>query len=143
MKFRRELALAAALVSLAGCSSSKTTTPTTGPASSTSASGTSSSGPSAASGAGTTVAVTETEFSIDLPSKTLQAGTYTFKVTNSGSFTHNLTVDGPGVEDKASPSLSPGDSGEVTVTLQKGTYTFYCSVDSHKEKGMDATVTVT
>jgi uncharacterized cupredoxin-like copper-binding protein len=30
----------------------------------------------------------------------------------------------------------------VTVTLQKGTYEFYCSIDSHKDKGMDDKVQV-
>jgi uncharacterized cupredoxin-like copper-binding protein len=98
---------------------------------------------SAATGTGTSVTVTESEFSIGMASKTLTAGTYTFKVTNNGSFSHNLTVDGPGVEDKASSTLSPGEDGEVTVTLQKGTYEFYCSVDSHKDKGMDVKVQVT
>lgn len=87
--------------------------------------------------------VTESEFTITLPSKTLPAGTYTFKVTNKGKFPHNLTVDGAGVEDKTSPTLAPGSAGDLTVTLQKGSYEFYCSVDGHKDKGMDLTVQVT
>jgi len=87
--------------------------------------------------------VTESEFTITLPSKTLPAGTYTFKVTNRGIFAHNLTVDGAGVQDKATPTLAPGSTGDVTVTLQKGSYEFYCSVDSHKDMGMDGTVQVT
>ena len=89
------------------------------------------------------MAVTESEFPITLPSKTLSAGTYTFKVTNQGKFAHNLTVDGAGVQDKATPTLAPGSTGDLTVTLQKGSYEFYCSVDNHKEMGMDVTVQVT
>lgn len=87
--------------------------------------------------------VTESEFTITLPSKTLSAGTYTFNVTNKGKFAHNLTVDGAGVQDKATPTLAPGSTGDVTVTLQKGSYEFYCSVDNHKGMGMDVTVQVT
>ena len=89
------------------------------------------------------MAVAESEFTITLPSKTLSAGTYTFKVTNKGKFAHNLTVDGAGVQDKATPTLAPGSTGDLTVTLQKGSYEFYCSVDGHKEMGMDVTVQVT
>ena len=87
--------------------------------------------------------VTESESKITLPSKTLSAGTYTFKVSNKGKFAHNLTVDGAGVQDKATPTIALGSTGDLTVTLQKGSYEFYCSVDSHKDMGMDVTVQVT
>ena len=63
--------------------------------------------------------VTESEFTIALPSKTLPAGTYTFTVTNKGKFAHNLTVDGAGVQDKATPTIALGSTGDLTVTLQK------------------------
>jgi hypothetical protein len=33
----------------------------------------------------------------------MKVGSYTFKVTNKGQFAHNLTIDGPGVKDKATP----------------------------------------
>jgi uncharacterized cupredoxin-like copper-binding protein len=104
--------------------------------------GSTSSAPSTATASGSSVAVTESEFSITLPSNTMKVGSYTFKVTNKGQFAHNLTIDGPGVKDKATPTLSPGSSGDVTVNLQKGTYDFYCSIDSHKDKGMDDKVQV-
>ena len=125
MRLARGLVAVAALVAMAGC----------GGASNSSA-------PSTATASGSSVAVTESEFSITLPSNTMQVGSYTFKVTNKGQFAHNLTIDGPGVEDKATPTLSPGSSGDVAVNLQKGTYEFYCSVDSHKDMGMDVKVQV-
>ena len=125
MRFAPGLVAVAALVVMAGCGGGSTTsTPSTAPAS------------------GSSVAVTESEFSITLPSNTMKVGSYTFTVNNKGQFAHNLTIDGPGVEDKATPTLSPGSSGDVTVNLQKGTYEFYCSVDSHKDKGMDDKVQV-
>ena len=125
MRFAPGLVAVAALVVMAGCGGGSTTsTPSTAPAS------------------GSSVAVTESEFSITLPSNTMKVGSYTFTVTNKGQFAHNLTIDGPGVKDKATPTLSPGSSGDVTVNLQKGTYEFYCSVDSHKDMGMDDKVQV-
>jgi uncharacterized cupredoxin-like copper-binding protein len=135
MKPRRGLILIAAAVTLASCSSGSSN-PATTTVPSTSA-GTTAAAP------GTAMTVTESEFTITLPSKTLPAGTYTFKVTNKGKFAHNLTVDGAGVQDKATPTLPPGSTGDLTVTLQKGSYEFYCSVDSHKQMGMDVTVQVT
>jgi uncharacterized cupredoxin-like copper-binding protein len=125
MRLARGLVAVAALVAMAGCGGGAT-----------------SSAPSTATTSGSSVAVTESEFSITLPSNTMKVGSYTFKVTNKGQFAHNLTIDGPGVKDKATPTLSPGSSGDVTVDLQKGTYEFYCSVDSHKDMGMDDKVQV-
>ena len=135
MKPMRGLILIAAAVTLASCSS-ESSNPANTAVPSTSASAT-------AAAPGTAMAVAESEFTITLPSKTLTAGTYTFNVTNKGKFAHSLTVDGAGVQDKATPTLAPGSTGDLTVTLQKGSYEFYCSVDSHKQMGMDVTVQVT
>ena len=135
MKPMRGLILIAAAVTLAS-RSSESSNPANTAVPSTSASAT-------AAAPGTAMAVAESEFTITLPSKTLTAGTYTFNVTNKGKFAHNLTVDGAGVQDKATPTLAPGSTGDLTVSLQKGSYEFYCSVDGHKEMGMDVTVQVT
>jgi uncharacterized cupredoxin-like copper-binding protein len=134
----------------AGCSSSKTgggaTTSSaaapTAAASSAASAPAASAGGSSGSSPATAVTVTEKEFSIQLPSNTFTAGTYTFTVHNAGQFPHNLTVDGPGVDDKASPTVGGAGTGSVTVTLQKGSYELYCSVDGHKDKGMDLHVQV-
>jgi uncharacterized cupredoxin-like copper-binding protein len=135
MKPLRGLIFIAAAVTLAGCSSpssnpATTSVPSTSPA-------------TAAAAPGTAMTVTESEFTITLPSKSLSAGTYTFKVSNKGKFAHDLVVDGPGVQDKTSAIVAPGSTGDLTVTLQKGSYEFYCSVDGHKDMGMDVTVQVT
>lgn len=93
-------------------------------------------------GGGTTVAVTETEFSIELAETTFTPGTYTFEVKNEGNFPHNLVVKGPGVDSEASPTLQGGESGQLTVTLSEGTYEVWCSVDAHRARGMDLTIDV-
>ncbi|HEU4907425.1 MAG TPA: cupredoxin domain-containing protein [Propionibacteriaceae bacterium] len=124
MKPMRGLILIDAAATLASCSS-ESSNPANTAVPSTSASAT-------AAAPGTAMAVAESEFTITLPFKILTAGTYTFKVTNKGKFAHNLTVDGAGVQDKATPTLAPGSTGDLTVSLQKGSYEFYCSVDGHK-----------
>lgn len=96
----------------------------------------------AAAPVGTVVNVVEKEFSITLPKKAMSPGTYTFRVSNKGAISHNLNVAGPGVPTTGSPTISPGQSADLTVTLQKGSYEFWCSVDHHKDQGMDLTVKV-
>jgi len=136
-----------AVVFMAGCASSKTSSSTPaagGSTSSTPAPASSASSTATATGtaAGTAVTATEKEFSIDLSTKTFAPGAYTFTVNNQGKYPHNLTVEGPGVDKQASPTLAGGKSGTLTVTLQKGSYELWCSVDSHKDKGMDMKIQV-
>jgi uncharacterized cupredoxin-like copper-binding protein len=91
---------------------------------------------------GKVVNVVEKEFSITMPKAAMVPGTYTFQVSNQGTISHNLTVSGPGVSTTGSSTISPGQFADLTVTLQRGSYEFWCSVDSHKDQGMDLTVKV-
>jgi plastocyanin len=92
---------------------------------------------------GTPIDVTLKDFSIDVASSgSLAPGTYTFHVTNNGPSSHNLTVNGPGVSDKATPTFAAGGSMDLTVTLKNGSYDLFCSVPSHKQLGMDTHLTV-
>jgi plastocyanin len=126
-------ALTAALAACGGGSSNSGSTPT--PAS---GGGASSSG----FGSGTPVDVTLADFSIDIAGgTTLAPGTYTFNVKNTSATGHNLTIEGPGVNDQATPTFS-SSTQRLTVTLENGSYEFFCSVPGHKEAGMDVTVTV-
>jgi uncharacterized cupredoxin-like copper-binding protein len=74
---------------------------------------------------------------------TAHAGKATVVMTNpSGSgLTHGIEVTRKGVEKKG-PRVGPGHTSKVTVTLTKGTYTFYCPVDGHKSAGMKGTIVV-
>jgi plastocyanin len=134
--FKLAAALGALTFALAACgggSSSSNSTPT--PASG----GGSSSG---GAGNGTPVNVTLADFSIDVAGGTnLKPGTYTFNVTNNGPSGHNLTIEGPGVNDQATPTFTSGTQS-LTVTLKNGSYELFCSVPGHKEAGMDVNVTV-
>jgi plastocyanin len=93
-------------------------------------------------GGGETVDVSLTDFAIEPPDPTVQAGTVTFAVTNDGATLHNLEIEGNGVEEELSSDLSGGDSGELTVDLEPGTYEYYCPVGNHAAMGMEGELTV-
>ena len=88
-----------------------------------------------------TVKVAESEWKVVLP-KTLTAGKYTFEASNQGKFPHDLTIDGPGVNNTKTPEIAAGGTAKLSVTLKAGTYDFYCSIPGHKAAGMDQKVTV-
>jgi uncharacterized cupredoxin-like copper-binding protein len=88
------------------------------------------------------VDVSLVDFKIELTETSLAPGKYDFAVSNDGKVPHNLTIDGPGVKNAATPTFGGGGSRDLQVTLKAGTYEFYCSVPGHKEVGMDVKVTV-
>jgi uncharacterized cupredoxin-like copper-binding protein len=95
-----------------------------------------------AAATGTPVTMSLVDFALE--PKTVQldsAGTYTFMVTNDGQTTHALEIEGNGVEEETD-TLSPGDSGEVTVELAAGEYELYCPIDGHRAQGMEGTLVV-
>jgi uncharacterized cupredoxin-like copper-binding protein len=148
--------LAATLTLLAaGCGSSSKSTATTAapaPAATTAAPAATTAAPAATTaapattaasgGAGTTVTAKESEFKIELGATTFKPGATTFAITNAGSFKHNITIEGPGIDETKSDTIDPGKTGSVTATLAAGTYEIYCSIPTHKDKGMDLKITV-
>ena len=70
--------------------------------------------------------------------ETVKAGTYTLEVEDK-SDQHNFHLIGPGVDEEVTAVPFVGDKS-VTVTLQKGTYTYQC--DPHASSGMKGTFTV-
>jgi uncharacterized cupredoxin-like copper-binding protein len=91
-----------------------------------------------------TIQVTESESKVQLPSlPTLKGGKYTFVVKNAGKIQHDLAITGGSVAGKTkTPLLSPGATGKLTVSLQTGNYTLYCTVPGHKEAGMVAQLAI-
>jgi plastocyanin len=142
MRSLRLAAAAAALtLALAACGSSSSSPASSTPTQAAGGGGgsTSSSTPAPT---GKTIAVTEKDFSISVAGASgIKPGTYTFAVTNNGPSSHNLTINGPGVANQATPTFASGTQN-LTVTLQNGTYDLYCSVPGHKALGMDLKLTV-
>ena len=128
-------AMVAAVAFLAGCSSSGGGG---GPGTTSAAAGTGSS----SAVAGTAVTATEKEYSISLSTQTFTPGPYTFTVHNTGETAHNLTIEGPGVDKQATSTIQPGQTATLAVTFQNGSYELWCSVDAHKDQGMDLHITV-
>ena len=52
-------------------------------------------------------------------------------------------VEQDGADVAKSDKIGPGESTTFRVTLEPGTYVFYCSVGNHRAMGMEVTVTVT
>ncbi len=89
-----------------------------------------------------TIEVDETEFSLDPANITLdRPGTYVFRAVNSGDEVHALEIEGEGIEEETE-DIEPGESAELEVNLDPGTYVLYCPVGDHEERGMRGTVTV-
>ena len=135
----RVLAVAVAALLLGACSGTSTSYTSANPPATSGAIATS---PPSAAPSGTSVAVTEKEFSITLSQATFSPGTYTFTIDNKGTFPHNLAIAGPAGVTKRSATLGGGQSGSLTVALQKGAYELWCSVPGHKDKGMDMSIAV-
>lgn len=78
---------------------------------------------------------------IEMPAS-LPPGQTTFVVTNTGDVQHSFEVEGNGLERKLDSPLQPGQTAELTVDLQTGTYTVYCPVGNHRDEGMVTTLRV-
>lgn len=91
---------------------------------------------------GTPVRVTEIEYSITLSERTFTPGTYIFTVTNDGGGSHNLFINGPGVDNVSTPTLAPSQTAWLVVTLEEGTYELWSHYADDKPAGMDVWITV-
>ncbi len=69
------------------------------------------------------------------------AGQVAIQMTNDSSIDHNIAIEGNGT-DVQGAVVKDGGTSSVSADLAAGTYTFYCSVDGHREAGMVGTLTV-
>jgi plastocyanin len=77
----------------------------------------------------------------DTSSLNAKAGQVTIQMSNPSSIEHGISIEGNGVD--AEGSVVPqGGTATVSANLKPGTYTFYCPVDSHRQQGMQGTLTV-
>ena len=71
-----------------------------------------------------------------------KAGSAEISFDNPSSTPHDVVVESEdGTEVGATDEVTEG-TATATVDLEPGTYTFYCSVDGHREAGMEGTLTV-
>lgn len=73
----------------------------------------------------------------------LSSGASTVCVKNNGKSPHDYVVrDADKKRLGGTSMLDPGESEQLKITLQAGSYTSYCSVAGHEALGMVGTVTV-
>lgn len=70
-----------------------------------------------------------------------KAGTVAIAMTNASRVPHDVSIEGAGVDEKGK-IVKGGGTSTVTARLKPGSYTFYCSVDAHRQAGMKGTLTV-
>jgi plastocyanin len=72
---------------------------------------------------------------------TAPPGALTITSPNDSSVDHNIALEGNGVNEEG-PVVNNGGVSDIEVDLDAGEYTFYCSVEGHREGGMEGTLTV-
>jgi plastocyanin len=87
--------------------------------------------------ASTSLKLSASKTALKFNKKTLRAshGKVTIVMSNPSSTKHAIAVEGHHI-DKDGKTVGKGGTSRVTVTLKKGTYTFYCPVDGHEDAGM-------
>ena len=71
---------------------------------------------------------------------TAAAGQATIELDNLSGTPHAVAIEGDGV-DESSETVT-GSKTSVSAELRAGEYTFYCPVGSHRDGGMEGTLTV-
>ena len=77
----------------------------------------------------------------DKSSLEASAGEVTIDFTNDTGFPHNVTIEGGSADGEATETITEGETS-LTVDLEAGEYTYYCSVDDHRDDGMEGTLVV-
>jgi plastocyanin len=90
-------------------------------------------------GSGTVQIATSEGVSYDSTSVEASAGEVTIEYTNDSGLPHNVTLED--VDGGATDTIESG-STNVTVSLEAGEYTFFCSVGDHRANGMEGTLVV-
>jgi plastocyanin len=141
-----------AALALAACgssSSSSSSTPSTSSAPSGGGAGASGGGGGggggAASGGGSTVKLAADPSGArkyTTSSASAKAGKVTIDFMNQSPVSHNVTVSDSSGKTLGATNTITGSDTSTSVNLKPGTYTFFCSVDSHEQAGMKGTLTV-
>jgi plastocyanin len=70
------------------------------------------------------------------------AGQATIEFDNPSSTDHDVTIEDDGGTEVAATDIITDDTATATADLEAGSYTFFCSVDGHREAGMEGPLTV-
>jgi uncharacterized cupredoxin-like copper-binding protein len=89
-----------------------------------------------------TVTVSMFEYGYTLSPSSVPCGSVTFNITNSGTTDHDFVLEGL-VGAGRSPIIGAGEKTTVTATLTPQSWTYYCSVPTHRALGMEGKLTAT
>jgi plastocyanin len=132
-----------ALVACGGGGSSSTPAPTTTAASGGGGGGSSSGGGGGASSS-VSLAADSSQLAYDTTTLSAKAGNVTIDFNNPNSaIGHDVCVQDPNGKKLGCSKVVTGSNSTLNLSnLKPGSYTFYCSVDSHEAAGMKGTLTV-
>lgn len=82
-----------------------------------------------------TVQVQVTDQKLAMP-ESLPTGATTFQVTNTGSQVHSFGIVGPAGDKTLDKVLNPGETAELDMALEPGTYRVYSPIDESHGKTM-------
>jgi len=77
----------------------------------------------------------------DKTQATVKAGNVTIRFVNRSALPHNVTI-ARGNRVVAQTKTIQGATANATANLPAGSYVFYCSVDAHRQAGMQGRLTV-
>jgi plastocyanin len=98
----------------------------------------------AGGGAGATAALAADpsgQLRFDKKALSAKAGKVAITLTNASTTPHNVVVEKDGKKLGGSEAIT-SSKVTLTVSLEPGDYTFFCSVDSHRQAGMEGKLTV-
>jgi plastocyanin len=71
-----------------------------------------------------------------------EAGEVTIDYTNPSEVPHNVAIEDGSETVAQGETVTGGDSGPASATLEPGEYAYYCSIPTHREAGMEGELTV-
>jgi plastocyanin len=81
------------------------------------------------------------QLTFDKKALAARAGAVKIDFTNASPVAHNVTIEQNGKALTATQTITQSKAS-VTAQLRPGSYTFYCSVDAHRQGGMVGTLKV-
>jgi plastocyanin len=96
-------------------------------------------------GAGGTVSVTanpDGELAYEEETLTAPAGAVTIEFDNPASIGHDVVVEDQDGNELARTDVITQDTATTEGEFEPGEYVYYCSVDGHRDAGMEGTLTV-
>jgi plastocyanin len=88
------------------------------------------------------VLVTAVEWSFSLSRTTVPAGKVVLQFADHGQDEHNLNLTSEGSLAGSLPDTNPGELRQLTLNMSAGSYTLFCSLPEHEQRGMKATLVV-